>query len=202
MKERVHEFFEVLARELDRPARVILIGAAAGALWGSTRPSQDVDFEIQLAHPDPSAEKGFLAAVQRTVERTGLQANYAEEIGRWGMISLLDYRQHTSRYRRFGKLEVHLLDPAYWAIGKLDRYVQSDVQDIELVLRKQESPWDHVVHVWGRALRESPLSEAGLLYRKHVEHFLRMHGRDIWGTHFDAAAAIRAFHRHAGIAVE
>lgn len=199
MKEQVHEFFEVLSRELDRPARVILIGAAAGALWGSVRPSQDVDFEIQLVKPDASAKSNFQVVVQRTVERTGMQANYGEEIGRWGMISLLDYRRHTSLYRRFGKLEVRLLDPVYWAIGKLDRYVQSDVQDMETVLRSRKSPPDHAVRVWGRALRESPLSEAGLLFRKHVEHFLRTHGRTIWSRGFDPAEAIRAFRRHAGV---
>ena len=202
MKERVHEFFEVLAKEWDQPAQVILIGAAAGALWGSVRPSQDVDFEIRMAHTNPSLEKDFEAAVQRTVKRTGLQANYGEEIGRWGMISLLSYREHTVPYRHFGKLKVCLLDPVYWAIGKLNRYTQSDVQDVEWVLRKKGASPEEAIRVWGRALRESPLSEAKLLFRKHVEHFLRAHGREIWGAKFDADAAVRAFRRRAGIKVE
>lgn len=199
MKERVEEFFEVLAEEWTHPAKVILIGAAAGALWGSVRPSQDVDFEIQLVRPDASVEKAFQASVQKTVERTGLQANYGEEIGRWGMISLPGYREHTSLYRRFGKLEVRLLEPAYWAIGKLNRYTHTDVQDVEWVFREKEPSLDEVVRVWGLALRDSPLSEAKLLFRKHVEHFLRSHGREIWGAKFDADAAVRAFRRHAGV---
>ncbi len=201
MRKQIHEFFEVLARELNQPARVILIGAAAGALWGSVRPSQDVDFEIQVTGPSPSGERGVQRAIQRAVEATGIQANYAEEIGRWGMISLADYRRHTVLYRRFGKLELRLLDPAYWAIGKLDRYVQSDVQDLLFVLRKRKPSPDHVAQVWGRALRQSPLSETKLLFRRHVEHFLRAHGREIWGKRLDPASAIQAFHRHAGVSV-
>lgn len=199
MKKGILRFFEVLARELDRPARVLLTGAAAGALWGSVRPSQDVDFEIKLADADRSSKSRFQTAVQRAVEETGIQANYAEEIDRWGVISLMDYRRHTTLYRRFGKLQVRLLDPAYWAIGKLDRYVQSDVQDLVCILRKRKPSLDYVARIWGRALRQSPLSETGLLFRKHVEHFLRAHGREIWGARFDPAAAIRAFHKHAGI---
>ncbi len=201
MRKQIHEFFEVLARELDRPARVILIGAAAGALWGSVRPSQDVDFEIRVAGSGPAGERDIQTAIQRAVEATGVQANYAEEIGRWGMISLADYRRHTALYRRFGKLELRLLDPAYWAIGKLDRYVQSDAQDLLFVLRKRRPSLRHATRVWGRALRQSPLSETKLLFRRHVGHFLRTHGREIWGERFDPAEAVRAFHRHAGVSV-
>lgn len=199
MKGEIHRFFEVLAREFARPARVLLTGAAAAALWGSVRPSRDVDFEIQLTDRTPSSGREFQTAVQRTVEQTGIEANYAEEIDRWGMISLAGYRRRTLPYRRFGRLEVRLLEPAYWAIGKLDRYVQSDVEDLRFVLRKRRPPLGHVARVWGRALRQSPLSETGLLFRRHVEHFLRAHGREIWGRRFDPAAAIGTFHKHAGI---
>lgn len=201
MKKGILRFFEILARVLDRPARVILTGAAAGALWGSVRPSQDVDFEIKLADAGRSGRNKFQTAIQRAVEETGIQANYAEEIDRWGVISLMDYRRHTTLYRRFGKLELRLLDPAYWAIGKLNRYVQSDVQDLVCILRKRKPSLDHVTRVWGRALRQSPLSETGLLFRKHIEHFLRAHGREIWGARFDRASAIRAFHKHAHVSL-
>lgn len=158
-----------------------------------------MDFEISLVRADSATWDKVEEAIRRTVEDTGIKANYGEEIGRWGVISLLDYRRHTFKYRGFGKVEVRLLDPPYWAIGKLDRYVHSDVQDLVAVLKTQSSSWTSAVRIWGEALKQSPRSEVLMLFRKHVEHFLRSHGRKIWGGRFDPAEATRLFHRHAGI---
>ena len=198
-EQQVVRFFGTLAGHLDRSARILLTGAGAGALLGSVRPSQDVDFEIKLDRSDPAGWEELQQAVEATVAETGIRANYAEEIDRWGAITLMDYRRHALPYRRFGKLEVRLLDPVYWAIGKLGRYVQSDVQDMVAVLRKQRPSWRKAVAVWGRALRQSPRSEALTAFRKQTEGFLRAYGRKIWGRRFDPTTAIQLFHRHAGI---
>ncbi len=195
----IDRFFSVLASELDRSATVMITGAAAGSLLGHVRPSQDIDFSIRLVrghgHDWPTVE----AAVARTVKLTSIQANYAEDIDRWGMISLLDYTRHTRPYKRFGKLTVRVLDPAYWAIGKLTRYLRPDIRDLVAVLKAQRVPHEQAVRIWGRALRASPRSAVCELFRRHVEAFLRQNGRKIWGKGFDADAAVNAFHRAAGI---
>ncbi|MDP3722751.1 MAG: hypothetical protein Q8R91_04550 [Candidatus Omnitrophota bacterium] len=196
---QIHTFFRVLARELNQPARVILTGAAAGSIWGSARPSLDIDFAITLRRNSAEQWEAVERAVARTIRLTGIPANYAEDIDRWGPISLLDYRRHTRLYRRIGTLEVRLLDPAYWSIGKISRYLDPDVQDVLGALRRQRVPASRVIRVWARALRASPRSAALTQFRWQAEHFLRSHGRTIWGRRFDAEVAIRQFHRHAGI---
>ena len=197
----IDRFFRTLAREFKAPATLIVTGAAAGSLWGHIRPSQDIDFGVQLVGSDPAGWERFQAAADRTVQQTGIQVNYAEDIDRWSSITLLDYRRHTEPYRRFGKLSVRLLDPVYWSIGKLGRYFDLDVDDVVTVLRRKHVPAASAISVWARALRASPRSTACTQFRNQAEHFLRTYGRTIWGRTFDPEAAIRRFHRAAGIRV-
>ncbi len=200
-QRQIATFFRVLSRELNRPARVILTGAAAGSIWGSARPSLDIDFAITLRRNRAAQWEAVELAVARTTRLTGIPANYAEDIDRWGQISLLDYRRHTRLYRRIGTLEVRLLDPAYWSIGKISRYLDPDVRDVVGALRRQRVPTARVIGVWARALRASPKSAALTQFRRQAEHFLRSHGRAIWGTQFDPDAAVQQFRRAAGIRV-
>lgn len=195
-RRQIDRFFAVLGRELASPARVIVTGAAAGCLWGHVRPSLDIDFAIQSAggaRQWPAVE----TAIERTTRLTGLAANYAVDIDRWGSIALLDYRRHTHRYRVFGRVTVHVLDPTYWTIGKLSRYLAPDVEDLVAVLKRRRQPVEPLVRVWGRALRRSPRSLACTQFRRQAEDFLTRHGRTIWGKTFDWHDAIARFHRHA-----
>ena len=198
---QIHRFFRTLARELDAPARVIVTGAAAASLWGHARPSLDIDFAITLAPAGRTQWARLEAAVERTTQLTGIGANYAQDIDRWGLISLLDYPRHTHRYWTFDKLEVRLLDPAYWSIGKISRYLDPDVQDLVAVLKGERVPASRLLRLWALALKGSPPSTARALFRRQAEHFLRAYGRGIWGPRFDAEAAIRLFHRRAGVAL-
>ena len=198
-KRQIERFFRTLARELDRPARVIVTGAAAGSLWGSIRPSLGIDFAITLLRGSRRGWEEVEGAIARTVKLTGIQAHYAEDIDRWGSISLLDYRRRTTPYRTFGKLAVRLLDPAYWSIGKISRYLEPDVQDLVAVLQRQRIHPPRLIKLWARALRSSPPSTVRAQFRAQAEHFLRTFGRTIWGKRFDADAAIRQFHHAAGL---
>ena len=195
---QIDRFFTVVGRQLTRPARAIVTGAAAGALWGHVRPSLDIDFGIRVL----GGAKGWAeveAAVEEAKKLTGIDANYAVDIDRWGAITLLDYDRHTHPYKTFGRLNVELLDPAYWTIGKLSRSLDTDIQDVIAVLRHRNSQLEPLVRLWGRALRQSPRSVACTQFRHHVEHFLRTCGRRIWGQAFDPQRAIATFHRHASM---
>ena len=197
MNERqIQRFFRVLARELNRPARVIVTGAAAGSLWGSVRPSLDIDFAITLSRGGRGRRDALETAIARTVQPAGIPANYAQDIDRWGLISLLDYRRHTMPYRTFGTLEVRLLDPVYWSIGKISRYLDPDVQDLLVVLKRRRIPAGRLIRIWARALRASPPSPARAQFRAQAEHFLRVYGQDVWSRRFDAETAVRQFHRN------
>ena len=198
-RQQINRFFQALSQQFDGEATVIVTGAAAGTLFGSPRASRDIDFAIHLRRRTPQRWQAVEEAIRRARAQTRIDVNYAEDIDRWGMITLLDYARHTHRYRRFGTIEVHTLDPVYWAIGKLTRYLHLDERDLVAALRRQRVPWVRAVRVWGRALRASHRSLAGFDFRRHVEHFLQSHGRTLWGASFDAQRAVSRFHREAGV---
>jgi hypothetical protein len=192
---QIERFFRLMGRELEEPVVVLLTGAAAGALWGHVRPSLDVDFAVQLGSRRQGAWKRLESAVEQACRLTGIRANYAEDIDRWSSVSFLDYRRHTRPYRRFGRLQVRLLDPGYWSIGKVARYLDPDVRDLAAVLKRQRVAPAPLVRLWAAAVRRSPRSAALTQFRNHAEHFLHAYGRRVWGRSFEAEAATRAFRR-------
>lgn len=198
-KRQIDNFFKILDAELQQNAGIILIGAAAGTIHGSSRPSMDVDFEIKLKEPGEAEWKRLQSAINKALDKIGITANYAEDIDRWGMITLLDYRKKTSFYKKYGKLAVRVLDPAYWSIGKMTRFIDPDIQDMIQVFRKKKVPAMRLAKVWGRALKESPRSAKLILFRRQVESFFGFYGKKIWGRSFDLDKAIRHFHKAAGI---
>jgi hypothetical protein len=195
---QIDRFLATLGRELGVPARAFVTGAAAAALWGRVRPSLDIDLGLELRNSSTSWAV-VEAAVERTTRLTGVPSNVASDIDRWGMITLLDYRRSSRLYRRFGRLEVRLLDPINWSIGKLTRYLDPDVRDVSQVFRARRVAATAAARTWGRALRASPPSTAQFQFRRNVESFLAREGRAIWGRGFEPAAALRAFARAAGI---
>lgn len=200
--QQIARFFAVMARSLTVPVTVVLTGAAGGTLMGAGRPSLDVDFAVVLPRRGRAVPWEVVeSAVQAATRQTGIAAQFAEDISRWSMISFLDYTRHTHRYRRFGTVEVRVLDPAYWALGKLARSLELDVQDLVRVLRRAGLAPEPLARLWGRALKASPRSDARWSFRRHVEAFFQRQGPAIWGRAFEPAHAIAAFHRAAGIQV-
>lgn len=197
--KRIDHFLATLAAEVNVPARAFVTGAAAAALWGRVRPSVDVDLGLELRGSSPPSWDVVERAVERTTRLTGIPASVAEEIDRWGMITLLDYRRSSRLYRRFGALEVRLLHPANWAIGKLTRCLDPDIRDVAEVFRRQQVSPLVAARTWGRALRASPSSTARFQFRRNVENFLARQGTRIWGAKFDATRVKKAFHKAAGI---
>jgi len=198
-RRRIEQFLKTLAAELDRPARLYLTGAAAAALLGRVRPSLDIDFGLEVEDSDPASWRAVQQAVDRASKLTGIAASAAEDIDRWGMISLLDYKKTARRHRRFGELDVRVLHPLHWAIGKLTRFLDVDIDDVVQVLRRQSIKAPAAARLWGRALRASPPSTAHFQFRRQVEAFIRAHGRTVWGARFDSEASIRIFYRAAGL---
>src|SRR5438477_6025968 len=96
-KRLIDRFLATLAQELDRPARLYLTGAAAAALLGRVRPSLDIDFGLEVEDSDAASRRAVQEAVDRASKLTGIAASAAEDIDRWGMISLLDYKKTARR---------------------------------------------------------------------------------------------------------
>ncbi len=197
--KQIKHFFEVLSDQLQAPATIYLTGACAAALWGGVRPSQDIDFGLRLPARSRVTWDQVHACVVMSSRITGIAASVAEDIDRWGMITLLDYQKRSHRHSRIGRLDLRLLSPAHWAIGKLTRYIESDISDLVTVFRRQKLLPLPAVRLWGRALRASPPSSSQFQFRRHVESFLSSHGKAAWGRRFDVSAAVHAFHRAARI---
>ncbi len=196
---QIEQFFEILDAEFDQDAKVILVGAAAGNIFGSKRPSMDIDFAIELSNHSEENWQHLESAIRKAMDKTGIQTNYAEDIDRWGMVTLLDYKSKTKLYKKYGSLTLLVLDPAFWSIGKMTRFIDPDIQDMIQVFRKKKSSPAKLAAVWGRALKESPRSTTLIRFRRQVESFFESYGTKIWGRNFNSSKAVRQFHKSAGI---
>jgi hypothetical protein len=194
-RRQIERFFRLVSEAAREPATVILTGAAAGSLWGHVRPSLDIDFALRPRRRHRRSWTNLEEAVEQATRLTGIRANYTEDIDRWSSISLLDYRRHARPFRRFGLLRVQVMDPAYWSIGKVSRYLDPDVRDLVAVLRRRRVPLRSLVRLWARAVRRSPRSPALTQFCRQAEQFLRAYGRRVWGTAFNAERTIGEFRR-------
>ncbi len=203
MKERqIHLFFKVLDEELKAQAEVILIGASAGSLMGNVRPSFDIDFEIRLKTDVAPDVKGKLeGAVLKASQIAGVATNYSENIGGWSRINYLDYRKTAKLYRKIGKLNIKIVAPAYWTIGKMARFLELDVQDMRKIIRAQKIEPNLLIRIWAKAVRASDLSLELGQFRDHVFYFLKTYGKSLWGSAFDSNKAILDFKKQARIEV-
>lgn len=198
-KNLIDLFFLELDRALSRPASVIVTGAAAGAIYGNVRHSVDIDFEIRLKKGGRNQDEIVQDAIRGVSSKLGISANYSDDISHWSMISYLNYRKSSIRYKRIGRMDIRLLAPEYWTIGKMTRFLEIDLKDIIKVIKKKRLPAGPLVSLWARALRASPLSLAKGQFRRNVENFLNRHGKRLWGKAFDRQKAINDFRRLAGL---
>lgn len=198
-KRQIDNYFELLNENLSDvkgAVKIILTGAAAGNLMGSVRPSLDIDFAFLC---DKKNFEKLDSAIKRTCELTGIPANYSEDIDRWSQITLMDYKHHTISYKKFGRVNVHILSPSYWTIGKIDRYLDIDVNDLIKVLKNRYVSPLALSQLWGKALKESPRSSELFVFKLHVEHFFKTYGGTIWEDKFSAEQCIKKFWESAGV---
>lgn len=198
-KKNINDFFSKLSqnsKKIKGGMKIFLTGAAAGNLLGGARPSLDIDFAVSCARKHFADAQN---AIERTSAVSGIAVNFSEDIDRWSQITFLDYKRHATPYRRFGEVVVMLLEPAYWSIGKIARYLDPDVNDLVNVFKKQRVPALRLAKLWGKALARSPRSSASFSFKTHVEHFFRTYGRVIWGNKFSPDEYIAVFYGAAGI---
>ncbi len=196
---QIEKFFTGLSKELGCAATVYLTGAAAGALLGRVRPSLDIDFGLVLSGRSKRSWEDVALAVRRTSSIMAIAASVAADIDRWGMITLLDYKRSSTKMFQCGLLQVRVLAPLNWSIGKITRFIEPDIHDVVDVFRKRHITFKSAAALWGKALRASPSSTSQFLFRRNVEHFFTDRGKGIWGRRFDPEEAISAFHRAAKI---
>lgn len=201
-QKQIDKFFQVLNQRTKgitkARIKIILTGAAAGVLLGANRPSIDIDFALDC---DRRYLKDVEDSIRQTSDITGIAVNFSEDIDRWSQITFLDYKTHTLAYKTFGVVEVSILSPAYWSIGKITRYLDPDVDDLVKVLKNNPIPSLKLARLWGKALLKSPRSSASFAFRMHVEHFFKTYGNSIWGKGYEQNKCLQAFWKTCGIKV-
>lgn len=198
--EDIDLFFEELDRRLGLEAEIIIIGASAGLLMGYIRPSVDIDFEIQVKDSkDPASKEHIQNSIMKTSHKEGIAVNFSDDVSHWSMIDFLDYRRTASRYKKIGKLNIKIIAPEYWTIGKMTRFLELDIQDIMKIISMKHITYDRLIKLWGLAMKKSNLSLELGQFRRHVEFFLKKCGPKLWGKTFVPEDAIKLFHNHAGI---
>ncbi len=179
----IEAFFSELDRRVHFPLQVILTGGAAAVCFGVDKVTQDIDFEVRLG---PAKKRGRMSwagldkALEQVKNLTGITPQYSEDMERWSAVALPSKK--SVLYKKIGKIEVRLLIPALWAVGKLTRYLASDVQDLAQVLKRNPARAEEVVRVWGEALGKSPSSSALTQFQRQVFQFLDDHAQSIWGS--------------------
>ena len=202
-KHEIERFFRLLSKRIDFPCLIILTGAGAGTIYGRVRATFDIDFALKIKTRSEKKKTErwncFQEASRAVTVQTGIAAQYAEDIDRWSSITYLDYEKHTKFFKSFGTLEVRVLEPIYWAIGKLTRFLDPDIRDLCQVLKATKISSSELSRVLGLALRKSPKSTACELFRRQVEYFFQTMGPKVWGKNFQKEKAIKNFHKAARI---
>ena len=193
-KTEIDLFFKQLDAELGVEAEIILIGASAGSLMGHIRPSLDIDFEIRPKQEADAAEKERIhQAVMAVSKNLSIAVNFSDDIGHWSMINFLDYRRTAAPYKKIGRLNVKLISPEYWTIGKMGRFLELDIQDVMKIVRIKKIPSSRLIALWAAALKASALSLELGQFRQHVEFFLTKCGPRVWGKDYDPEKAVQDF---------
>jgi len=194
------KFLVALARRIPCRVRIVLTGGCEAMLLGGSRPTGDIDFGVVVPgeEPWPEIETAILAAA----DESAVTVQYSTDIDRWSSVAIPPRRQKTRRFRQIGPLAVHLLRPDCWAVYKLARYLDADVDDLCSVLRRERIPAVTLARLCGESLRASPRSTQLFAFRRHVEHFFAAHGPTIWRKRFSARRAVAVFHRAARIGPE
>jgi hypothetical protein len=195
------KFFRAFARQLPCPAKLILTGGSEALVLGGRRPTADIDFALLVSARRQEAWPAIEKALEAATRESRVVVQYSTDIDRWSAIAIPPKKIKTRRHLRIGRLTVRLLDPRCWAVYKLSRYLDSDVEDLLVVLRRERIPAPALARLCGECLRSSPRSSHLFLFRRQVEHFFREHGARVWGKGFESQRTIDAFRRAAKIEI-
>ena len=179
-KRQIDLFFKILDRQLGLKGTVILTGASAGSLMGHIRPSFDIDFEIRLAARSSQVKTKLQTSIDKAAKIAGVAVNFSENIGGWSRINYLEYRKTAVPYKKIGNLDVRLIAPEYWTIGKMARFLELDIQDMIKIIKKKKLKPDSLVRIWAKAIRSSDLSLELGQFRDHVIYFIKHYGKKLW----------------------
>ena len=160
--------YEKLAKSLaekNLKARIIAVGRSALELYGiEAQYTQDIDFEL-------IAEDEVWKDLEAIIEGLEVRADYGESFDRWSVVPMPEgYRERAKCVMKFGKVEVCVLDPVDYVIGKLRRGTVEDEEDARLVIKRFGIKKEEIAR---RLELIKPVKDIEyFLFRKRMESFL------------------------------
>ncbi len=125
----IHEILTELGAHVPSGSQLILVGGGALALLGNPRPTFDLDFLGDDVHPNELHRLILRIAAELQIQ--------AEPVPLERFIPLPpDSTQRNLYIGQFGNLEIYVADPYSIALSKLDRGLDSDLDDAAFLVRK------------------------------------------------------------------
>jgi hypothetical protein len=119
----IRSILKTLGEQVPPNSKLVLIGGSALALLGSQRPTIDIDFVGDDVKPEP---------LHQAIMQTALELKiYLEPVPFHRFVPLPPGSDQRAIYiDQFGNLDVYVADPYSIALTKLDRGLDTDLDDI------------------------------------------------------------------------
>jgi hypothetical protein len=132
--QALQAFFQRLGEELPFPATIYLLGGSALCLLGSPRETLDVDCSIEEAPPE----------TRQALEQIAAELRLDLELVPLGeFIPLPPEAKERRRFvGRYGQVEVYIYDLYSIALSKIARGFESDLEDVEFLIKQGLIAWE------------------------------------------------------------
>ncbi len=126
--EQIQHFLEELGRRWPEPAELYIFGGSALVLIGGARHTGDVDYTLNARDPEKFRQTIAALAVELDLDlEESVPAEFVPlPVGAEGRHQLIG---------RFGQLTAYIFDPYSIALMKIDRAFQTDMQDVQFLIR-------------------------------------------------------------------
>lgn len=174
--EDIDRFFNELSSIIKRKkVDIFLLGGCALILSGLSRTTQDIDFEVK------PGEEDLFEKIQKFCSERTIAANFSEDASRWGMISISSDRSRCISYKRFGNINVYIMNPLDIIVGKMERFTTIDEEDILFLIKRYKIDSKDLINGLADGIRRSIRSEKLFTFKKVAENFLKAHSKESWG---------------------
>lgn len=132
--QALQTFFQRLGEQLTAPVSLYLQGGSAMCLLGSPRETLDVDISFENPPPEAEAILDILAAeLELDLELVPLGE----------FIPMPPEAEQRRRFvGRYGQVDVYIFDLFSIALSKIARGFESDLEDVEFLLKQELIGWE------------------------------------------------------------
>ena len=127
--QAIDAFLALAGERIRTPSRLFLLGGSALVLLGNSRATLDLDYLGDDIDKDEFQRTIEIIADEQRIEIE------AVPLDRFIPIDPAAEQRHLF-YRRFGLLDVFILDPYLIALSKVDRGFESDIEDVVFLIHR------------------------------------------------------------------